>query len=111
MILAICAPLTIRGETRIARLVARENQRGHFAHDLQQSDVLDSKNPVVTTDRLLPATYATMPVQQSDLRSIRERFGRIEGWWRKHFGYGFEGLTASEARTILTYDKGRLSPD
>ena len=45
------------------------------------------------------------------LGKVRERFGRIEGWWRREFGYGFDGLTQSEARTVLTYDGGKLSPD
>lgn len=45
------------------------------------------------------------------LADVRERFGSIEPWWRDQFGYGFEGLTESEARTILTLDKGRLDAD
>ncbi|WP_333676735.1 PLxRFG domain-containing protein [Dyella sp.] len=45
------------------------------------------------------------------LGQVRERFGRIEGWFKREFGYGYDGLTESEARTMLTYDGGRLSPD
>jgi hypothetical protein len=45
------------------------------------------------------------------LEQVRGRFGSIENWWREQFGHGFDGLTESEARTLLTYDKGRLSPD
>ena len=45
------------------------------------------------------------------LGKVRERFGRIEGWFKREFGYGYDGLTESEARTMLTYDGGRLSPD
>jgi hypothetical protein len=45
------------------------------------------------------------------LDQVRGRFGSIENWWREQFGHGFDGLTESEARTLLTYDKGRLSPD
>lgn len=52
-----------------------------------------------------------LALDSETLGQVRERFGRIEGWWRRHFGYGFDGLTESEARTILTYNGGRLSPD
>ena len=45
------------------------------------------------------------------LEQVRGRFGSIENWWRQQFGHGFDGLTESEARTLLTYDRGRLSPD
>lgn len=45
------------------------------------------------------------------LGNVRDRFGRIEGWWKRRFGYGFEGLTESEARAMLTLDHGKLSPD
>ncbi|MFX7140908.1 recombinase, partial [Acinetobacter baumannii] len=50
-------------------------------------------------------------LNSQSLADVRERFGSIEPWWRDQFGYGFEGLTESEARTILTLDKGRLDAD
>jgi hypothetical protein len=52
-----------------------------------------------------------LALDPTTLGNVRDRFGRIEGWWRRQFGHGFDGLTESEARTILTYDRGRLSPD
>ncbi len=52
-----------------------------------------------------------LALEPQSLEKVRERFGRIEGWWRREFGHGFDGLTESEARTILKYDGGKLSPD
>ncbi|WP_110647617.1 LPD38 domain-containing protein [Salinicola peritrichatus] len=50
-------------------------------------------------------------VDPSTLDQVRDRFGSVENQWRAAFGYGFEGLTQSEARTLLTFERGRLSPD
>ncbi|MCM2317790.1 MAG: hypothetical protein NDI93_00490 [Pseudomonas sp.] len=52
-----------------------------------------------------------LAIDPSTLAEVRGKYGDIEPWWRETFGYGFEGLTQSEARTLLTFDKGRLSPD
>ena len=52
-----------------------------------------------------------LAVDPSTLTEIRGKYGEIEPWWRDSFGYGFEGLTQSEARTLLTFDKGQLSPE
>jgi hypothetical protein len=52
-----------------------------------------------------------LALDQKSLEKVRGRYGSIEGWWKQQFGHGFDGLTESEARAILTYDKGRLSPD
>ncbi|PRD26232.1 UNVERIFIED_CONTAM: traN [Trichonephila clavipes] len=52
-----------------------------------------------------------LALDPSSLAEIRGKYGDIEPWWRDTFGYGFEGLTQSEARTLLTFDKGRLSPE
>lgn len=52
-----------------------------------------------------------LALDSSTLAEIRGKYSDIEPWWRDTFGYGFEGLTQSEARTLLTFDKGRLSPD
>lgn len=52
-----------------------------------------------------------LSINPSTLAEVRGKYGSIEPWWRETFGYGFEGLTQSEARTLLTFDKGRLSPD
>nr|WP_255702058.1 LPD38 domain-containing protein [Salinicola sp. DM10] len=50
-------------------------------------------------------------VDPATLDQVRDRFGSVEDQWRAAFGYGFEGLTQSEARTLLTFERGRLSPD
>lgn len=52
-----------------------------------------------------------LALDPNTLRQMRGRFGSIEDWWKQQFGHGFDGLTESEARAALTYDKGRLSPD
>lgn len=52
-----------------------------------------------------------LSLDPSTLAEVRGKYGDIEPWWRDSFGYGFEGLTQSEARTLLTFDKGQLSPD
>ncbi|MWV17577.1 hypothetical protein F3I16_16160 [Pseudomonas sp. L-22-4S-12] len=52
-----------------------------------------------------------LAVDPNTLAEIRGKYGEIEPWWRDSFGYGFEGLTQSEARTLLTFDKGQLSPE
>lgn len=52
-----------------------------------------------------------LALDPNTLRQMRGRFGSIESWWKQQFGHGFDGLTESEARAALTYDKGRLSAD
>ncbi len=52
-----------------------------------------------------------LSLDPSTLVEVRGKYGEIEPWWRENFGYGFEGLTQSEARTLLTFDKGQLSPE
>ena len=55
--------------------------------------------------------FSKVSLAHSTLAEVRGKYGDIEPWWRETFGCGFEGLTQSEARTLLTFDKGRLSPD
>lgn len=52
-----------------------------------------------------------LSLDPSTLAEVRGKYGSIEPWWRDTFGYGYEGLTQSEARTLLTFDKGQLSPE
>lgn len=40
------------------------------------------------------------PSEQT-LNQLREQYGELESWWRSELGYGFVGLTESEARYIL----------
>lgn len=51
---------------------------------------------------------AKISLDEQTLSQLRERYGSIEPWWRSELGYGFDGLTQSEARFIL---KSGLSPD
>ena len=48
------------------------------------------------------AYSATLALQPATLEELRRKHGQeIENWWRASFGYGFEGLTESEARYLL----------
>lgn len=72
----------------------------------------DAGGRVVLATALTGKAYSRkLALSPETLARVRERFGSIENWWRGQFGYGFEGLTDSEARTVLSLDKGRLSPD
>ncbi len=72
----------------------------------------DNGGTVVLATALTGKDYSRrIALNTQSLADVRERFGSIEPWWRDQFGYGFEGLTESEARTILTLDKGRLHAD
>lgn len=51
---------------------------------------------------------AKISLDAQTLSQLREQYGSIEPWWRSELGYGFDGLTQSEARFIL---KSGLSPD
>jgi hypothetical protein len=43
---------------------------------------------------------ATLTVSSTTLEKLREKHGKLEDWWRQHYGYGFELLTESEARYL-----------
>lgn len=67
---------------------------------------------VVLATALTAKDYSRkLALDPASLRKVRGRFGAIEGWWKEQFGHGFDGLTESEARAILTFDRGRLSAD
>lgn len=51
---------------------------------------------------------AKISLDEQTLSQLREQYGSIEPWWSSELGYGFDGLTQSEARFIL---KSGLSPD
>lgn len=45
---------------------------------------------------------ATLALRHATLEELRRKHGQeIENWWRQNFGYGFEGLTESEARYLI----------
>ena len=77
-----------------------------------KTHIEDNGGKVVLATALTGKDYSRrIALNTQSLADVRERFGSIEPWWRDQFGYGFEGLTESEARTILTLDKGRLDAD
>ncbi|MDZ7475793.1 PLxRFG domain-containing protein [Stenotrophomonas pavanii] len=77
-----------------------------------KTHIEDNGGKVVLATALTGKDYSRkIALNSQSLADVRERFGSIEPWWRDQFGYGFEGLTESEARTILTLDKGRLDAD
>lgn len=77
-----------------------------------KTHIEDNGGKVVLGTALTGKDYSRkIALNSQSLADVRERFGSIEPWWRDQFGYGFEGLTESEARTILTLDKGRLDAD
>ncbi|OWQ58449.1 PLxRFG domain-containing protein [Stenotrophomonas maltophilia] len=77
-----------------------------------KTHIEDNGGKVVLATALTGKDYSRkIALNSQSLADVRERFGSIESWWRDQFGYGFEGLTESEARTILTLDKGRLDAD
>lgn len=77
-----------------------------------KTHIEDNGGKVVLATALTGKDYSRkIALNSQSLADVRERFGSIEPWWRDQFGYGFEGLTESEARTILTLDKGHLDAD
>ena len=43
---------------------------------------------------------ATLALSTAMLAELRAKHGQLEDWWRERFGFGFEALTASEARYL-----------
>lgn len=43
---------------------------------------------------------ATLRLTPQRLHSLRHKHGNLEDWWRQRFGYGYDCLTASEARYL-----------
>ncbi len=77
-----------------------------------KTHIEDAGGRVVLATALTGKAYSRkLALSPDTLASVRDRFGSIETWWRGQFGYGFEGLTESEARSILSLDRKRLSPD
>jgi hypothetical protein len=47
------------------------------------------------------AYSAKLAPEPSLIQTIRDKHGNeLETWWQKQFGYGFDCLTQSEARTL-----------
>lgn len=47
-------------------------------------------------------------LSKSTLNELRSKYGELEGWWEKEFGYDFSKLTEWEARFIIN---SRKTPD
>jgi len=49
------------------------------------------------------------------LVELRKKHAALETWWRRHFGFGFDSLTESEAIDLLRVDadtiRSRLSEE
>ena len=70
------------------------NLRGHIIHGggLVQGAVTLTGQPY----------SAKLALQPETLEALRAKHGQeIENWWNQRFGYGFAGLTESEARYLL----------
>lgn len=68
------------------------NLRGH---------ILAQKGHVIGATVLTGKDYsAELALAGTQLSELRRKHGQIEYWWRQRFGFGFECLTASEARYL-----------
>ena len=68
------------------------NLRGH---------ILAQKGCVIGATVLTGKDYsAELALTSAQLSELRRKHGHIEYWWRQRFGFGFECLTASEARYL-----------
>lgn len=77
-----------------------------------KTHIEDNGGQVLAALALTGKNYSRkLAIDPDTLAQVRGKYSDIEPWWRETFGYGFEGLTQSEARTLLTFDKGQLSPD
>jgi len=68
------------------------NLRGH---------ILAQQGYVIGATVLSGKDYsAELALTEAKLSELRRQHGHIEYWWRQRFGFGFESLTASEARYL-----------
>lgn len=57
---------------------------------------------VVGASALTGKTYSSiLALTDETLTALRAKHGNLENWWRERFGFGFDGLTESEARYLL----------
>ncbi len=69
------------------------NLRGHILQ--QGGEVLGA---TVLTGK---AHSAVLNLSTEQLTELRNKHGELENWWAERFGFGFECLTASEARYLI----------
>ncbi|MDP2363489.1 MAG: recombinase, partial [Ignavibacteria bacterium] len=48
---------------------------------------------------------SVLAISTDALTNLRGNYNELEPWWIDFFGYGFDGLTESEARYILNSKK------
>ncbi|MDR3482438.1 MAG: phosphoribosyltransferase [Burkholderiaceae bacterium] len=69
------------------------NLRGHI---LQQHGI------VIGATVLTGKPYSAILALSTDrLNELRAKHGQIENWWQRRFGFGFDSLSASEARYLI----------
>jgi len=69
------------------------NLRGHILH---QGGVVIGATVLTGKDY-----SAILGLNLNKLSDLRRQHGQIENWWRQRFGFGFDCLTASEARYLI----------
>lgn len=48
------------------------------------------------------ASAAALVPDAATLQELRDKHGHIETWWKQHFGFGFDCLTAAEAGFLVS---------
>lgn len=69
------------------------NLRGHI---MQQGGIVLGATVLTGRDY-----SAILTLQTERLNELQDKHGQIEDWWRERFGFGFDALTASEARYLI----------
>ena len=69
------------------------NLRGH---------IMQQGGSVIGATVLTGKDYSAILALNSDrLNALRDQHGQLEKWWQERFGFGFDCLTASEARYLI----------
>lgn len=69
------------------------NLRGH---------IMQQGGSVIGATVLTGKDYSAILALENDrLNALRDQHGHIEKWWKERFGFGFDCLTASEARYLI----------
>lgn len=77
------------------------NLRGH---------IMQQQGNVIGATALTGKDFsAILPLGNNQLQALRSQHGQIEDWWKERFGFGFDCLTASEARYLIkTAESARI---
>jgi hypothetical protein len=69
------------------------NLRGH---------IMEQGGSVIGATVLTGKAYsAILALDSGTLNALRDQHGQIEEWWKERFGFGYDCLTASEARYLI----------